>query len=75
MRRELAGADLVEERREEVIVLTVDERDRHLSGLKAPLEAAHEMKAAEPSAEYDDLLRAAQFGLPEAASTRSSSAR
>ncbi len=75
MRRQLAGAHLIEQRREEVIVLPVDERHRGLAGVKPPLEPADEVQAAEPATEYHDLLRRAQFAFPEAASTRSSSAR
>src|SRR4029079_3742905 len=75
MGRKLAGAHLIKERREEVVILPIDERDRDLAGTKAPLESAHEMQAAEPAAEHDDLFRRAQLGFPEAASTRSSSAR
>jgi hypothetical protein len=43
--------------------------------MKPPLEATDQMQARESAAEYDDLLGRAQFGFPDAASTRSSSAR
>ena len=74
MRWELAGGDLIQEWREEVIVLPVDERDRRLAAMKPPFQSTDEMQAREPAPEHDDLLGGAQFGSPDAASTRSSSA-
>src|SRR6266513_14811 len=75
VRRKLSGADLIEQRCEEVIVLPVDESDRRIATMEATLEPADEVQPREAAAEHDDVLGRAQLALPDAASTRSSSAR
>ena len=75
MRRKLAGAHLIEQGREKVIVLPIDQRDRGFPAMQASLEAPDEVQTREPAAEHHDLLGRAQFAFPDSASTRSSSAR
>src|SRR5919204_161016 len=70
VRRKLTGRDLVEERREQVVVLAVDDRDVGLAGSQQALELANEMEAREPTAEHDDALGLGQFGRASPASAR-----
>src|SRR5947208_14563458 len=74
VRRKLAGAHLIEQWREEVVVLAVDESDRRLM-TQMPLEPADEVQTRKAAAEHHDALGRTQFALPDAASMRSSSAR
>src|SRR5207237_3607015 len=71
--RQLARRDLIEERREQVVVVAVDERELHLSRPQQTLELPIEMEAGETAADHDDAFRH-QFGRP-AVSSRASSWR
>ena len=73
MRRELAGRDLIEERREQVVVVAVDEGELDLARPDETFELSHEVEAGEAAADHDDPFRH-QFGRP-AVSTRASSCR
>jgi hypothetical protein len=56
MRWELARRDLVEQRREQVVVLPVEERELGFARAQDPLEAPDEMQPGEPTTDDDDLL-------------------
>jgi len=74
VRRQLARRDLIQERREEVVVVAVDERDLGLARPQYSFEPPHQVEAGEPTADHDDRLRH-QFGRPTADSNRASSCR
>src|SRR2546430_490654 len=75
VRWKLSRAHLIEQWREEVVVLAVDESDRRLLTMETALEPADEVESRKAAAEHHDALGRTQFALPDAASTRSSSAR